>query len=80
MAETTAHNGSDWAPPKKVEELFANLEGNRFSKINSPKAGAREDKELPEGSAPVQLYSLFTPNGKITTSYVNRIFVWIFKT
>lgn len=41
--------------------------GGQFSAINRPTAGAREDKALPEGEHPFQLYSLGTPNGvKVT--------------
>jgi len=50
-------------PPAKVEELFAATAGNQFASINRPTAGAREEKALPEGKAPLQLYSLGTPNG-----------------
>lgn len=53
----------EWKPPAKIEELFAATSGNKFASINSPVAGPREEKELPEGPAPVQLYSLQTPNG-----------------
>lgn len=54
---------AEWKPPAKIEELFAATAGNKFAAINSPVAGAREDRDLPQGTAPVQLYSLFTPNG-----------------
>ena len=37
--------------------------GGRFANINRPTAGAREEKELPAGEHPFQLYSLATPNG-----------------
>ncbi|MGP9544933.1 glutathione-dependent disulfide-bond oxidoreductase [Psychrobacter sp. AOP7-B1-25] len=37
--------------------------GGKFASINSPTSGARYDKELPVGDAPLQLYSLNTPNG-----------------
>ncbi|WP_375291237.1 glutathione-dependent disulfide-bond oxidoreductase [Qipengyuania sp.] len=37
--------------------------GGRFANINRPTAGARDDKELPVGDHPFQLYSLATPNG-----------------
>ncbi|MBA4044462.1 MAG: glutathione-dependent disulfide-bond oxidoreductase, partial [Erythrobacter sp.] len=37
--------------------------GGRFANINRPTAGAREEKELPVGANPFQLYSLATPNG-----------------
>ena len=44
--------------------------GGRFSNINRPTAGAREEKELPVGKHPFQLYSLATPNGvKVTTMF-----------
>ena len=39
------------------------VSGGRFANINRPTAGAREDRELPVGSHPFQLYSLATPNG-----------------
>lgn len=39
------------------------VSGGRFANINRPTAGAREDKDLPVGSHPFQLYSLATPNG-----------------
>jgi hypothetical protein len=54
---------SKWQPPLKIEELFAATSGSKFASINSPTAGARVEKDLPVGSAPVQLYSLATPNG-----------------
>ncbi len=37
--------------------------GGKFSSINRPTAGAREDRDLPVGEHPFQLYSLATPNG-----------------
>jgi GST-like protein len=41
--------------------------GGRFSKINRPIAGSTQEKELPIGRHPLQLYSLGTPNGvKVT--------------
>ena len=41
--------------------------GGRFAKINRPTAGAQQEKELPVGKHPLQLYSLATPNGvKVT--------------
>ncbi|OCC22758.1 glutathione-dependent disulfide-bond oxidoreductase [Croceicoccus estronivorus] len=41
--------------------------GGRFSGINRPTAGPREQKELPQGKHPFQLYSLGTPNGQKVT-------------
>ena len=41
--------------------------GGKFASINAPTAGAREEKPLPVGEHPYQLYSLATPNGvKVT--------------
>jgi hypothetical protein len=49
-----------WTPP-------ASGSGGKFSKINSHESGAREEKELPVGKHPIQLYSRGTPNGvKVT--------------
>ena len=38
--------------------------GGTFGSINRPTAGAREERELPAGEHPYQLYSLATPNGQ----------------
>jgi GST-like protein len=41
--------------------------GGQFANINRPISGAIEDKALPQGEHPFQLYSLGTPNGvKVT--------------
>ncbi len=41
--------------------------GGKFAGINRPVAGATQDKDLPVGRHPLQLYSLGTPNGvKVT--------------
>jgi GST-like protein len=41
--------------------------GGQFANINRPIAGPTQDKELPVGRHPLQLYSLATPNGvKVT--------------
>ena len=37
--------------------------GGKFASINRPTAGARQEKALPVGKHPFQLYSLATPNG-----------------
>ncbi len=55
---------SEWNPPAKIEDLFAKTGGNKFAAINAPTAGARTQKDLNVGAAPVQLYSLATPNGQ----------------
>ena len=54
MAEPT------YTPP----EVWTNTEsGGQFASINRPTAGAREERELPVGEHPFQLYSSATPNG-----------------
>lgn len=50
-----------YVPPKVWVQDKDN--GGKFASINRPTAGARYDKELPVGDAPLQLYSLNTPNG-----------------
>jgi len=57
---------SEYVPPK-VWTWDEGGDGNKFASINAPTAGAREEKELPIGEHPLQLYSLGTPNGvKVT--------------
>ena len=54
-----------YTPPKVWTHDAEN--GGKFASINAPTAGAREDRELPVGEHPLQLYSLGTPNGvKVT--------------
>ena len=56
---------STYTPPTVWQMKEGN--GGQFSSINRPTAGARFEKELPEGEHPLQLYSLGTPNGvKVT--------------
>lgn len=50
-----------YTPPKIWTQDKEN--GGKFSNINSPTAGARHEQKLPVGEAPLQLYSLNTPNG-----------------
>lgn len=50
-----------YTPPKIWKHDAEN--GGRFASINRPTAGAREQKELPNGDHALQLYSLATPNG-----------------
>ena len=54
-------NISSYTPPNVWTQDKEN--GGKFASINRPTAGARHDKELPVGDAPLQLYSLNTPNG-----------------
>jgi GST-like protein len=56
---------TDYVPPKvwTWDKGF----GGRFANINRPIAGPTQDKDLPVGKHPFQLYSLGTPNGvKVT--------------
>lgn len=53
-----------YVPPKVWQPKES---GGQFASINSPTAGAREEKVLPVGKHPLQLYSMGTPNGvKVT--------------
>ncbi|MDN3454049.1 MULTISPECIES: glutathione-dependent disulfide-bond oxidoreductase [unclassified Psychrobacter] len=56
-----SQDNNKYVPPKIwVQDKES---GGKFASINSPTAGARYDKALPVGNAPLQLYSLNTPNG-----------------
>ncbi|MFG1501234.1 glutathione-dependent disulfide-bond oxidoreductase [Halobacteriovorax sp. XZX-3] len=57
-----------YTPPKVW--TFTEGNGGQFASINRPTAGARFEKELPQGEHPFQLYSLGTPNGvKVTIMF-----------
>jgi GST-like protein len=59
MADPTYTPPAVWNPDT--------VSGGRFANINRPTAGAREERALPVGANPFQLYSLATPNGvKVT--------------
>src|SRR3990167_516528 len=47
---------STYTPPKVW--TYDSENGGRFASINRPAAGAREERELPVGKNPFQLYSL----------------------
>jgi len=47
--------------------------GGKFASINAPTAGAREEKALPVGKHPLQLYSLATPNGVKATVMLEEL-------
>ncbi|HAC57745.1 MAG TPA: glutathione-dependent disulfide-bond oxidoreductase [Rhodobiaceae bacterium] len=58
--------GNTYVPPK-IWTWNQDKNANRFSNINRPIAGPTQEKELPVGKHPLQLYSLGTPNGiKVT--------------
>ena len=54
-------NDSTYTPPPVWCHDSEN--GGKFASINRPTAGAREERDLPQGEHPLQLYSLATPNG-----------------
>ncbi|HAU21991.1 MAG TPA: glutathione-dependent disulfide-bond oxidoreductase [Erythrobacter sp.] len=57
-----------YTPPKVWK--YDSENGGRLPGINRPTAGVREEKELPVGEHPFQLYSLATPNGvKVTIMF-----------
>lgn len=53
--------------------------GGQFASINRPTAGAREQKTLPRGDNPFQLYSLATPNGVKVTIMLEELLALGFK-
>ena len=56
---------SEYKPPKVW--TWDTESGGRFAAINRPTSGSQEQRELPIGKHPLQLYSLATPNGvKVT--------------
>lgn len=63
-ADTSSKPAAAYAPPAKIESLYAATEGNKFAGLNSPIAGARTQAELPRGQHSFQLHSLATPNGQ----------------
>ena len=62
---------ADYTPPKVWAWNKAN--GGRFANINRPVAGPLQDKELPVGRHPLQLYSLGTPNGQKVTIMLEEL-------
>ena len=58
-------NDNEYTPPKVW--TWDSESGGKWASINRPIAGPTHEKVLPVGDAPLQLYSLGTPNGiKIT--------------
>jgi GST-like protein len=59
------NDSSDYVPPKVW--TWNKTNAGQFASINRPIAGATQEKDLPVGRHPLQLYSLGTPNGvKVT--------------
>ncbi|MEY4213231.1 MAG: hypothetical protein RL458_1457 [Pseudomonadota bacterium] len=64
-----ADMSTDSYQPPKVW-TWTKPSGGRFANINRPVAGATQERELPVGEHPFQLYSLATPNGvKVTVMF-----------
>src|SRR3979490_3267167 len=63
---------SDASTPPKVW-AWNKANGGRFASINRPIAGPTQDKELPIGKHPMQLYSLGTPNGQKVTIMLEEL-------
>ncbi len=61
----------EYTPPKVW--TWDKENGGRFANINRPIAGATQDKELPVGKHPMQLYSLATPNGQKVTIMLEEL-------
>jgi GST-like protein len=61
----------EYTPPKVWTWNKPN--GGRFASINRPIAGPTQDKELPVGRHPLQLYSLGTPNGQKVTIMLEEL-------
>ena len=59
--DTQNNHTKAYTPPKVWKNDSEN--GGKFASINRPTAGARHEQKLPVGDAPLQLYSLNTPNG-----------------
>ncbi len=60
-----------YVPPKIW--TWSKPSGGRFASINRPTAGAQEEKKLPVGRHPLQLYSLATPNGQKATILLEEL-------
>jgi len=61
----------DYTPPRVW--TWNKPSGGRFANINRPIAGPTQDKELPVGRHPMQLYSLGTPNGQKVTIMLEEL-------
>jgi GSH-dependent disulfide-bond oxidoreductase len=61
----------DYTPP--TVWTWNKPSGGRFANINRPIAGPTQDKELPVGRHPMQLYSLGTPNGQKVTIMLEEL-------
>jgi GSH-dependent disulfide-bond oxidoreductase len=67
------NDSSDYLPPKVW--TWNKASGGQFASINRPIAGATQEKDLPVGRHPLQLYSLGTPNGVKVTIMLEELLV-----
>src|ERR1700729_3578851 len=68
---TDVSEPSAYTPPKVWS--WYKESGGRFASINRPIAGPTQEKELPIGKHPMQLYSLATPNGVKATVMLEEL-------
>src|ERR1700709_1611737 len=67
-------NSSEYTPPKVWVWNTGGPAGvGRFANMNRPTAGQPNEKELPVGKHPLQLYSLGTPNGQKVTIMLEEL-------
>ena len=64
-------SNTEYVPPKVW--TWNKASGGRFANINRPIAGPIQDRELPVGKHPMQLYSLGTPNGQKVTIMLEEL-------
>lgn len=62
---------SQYVPPKVWR--WEEPSGGKFAAINRPISGATQEKALPIGAHPLQLYSLATPNGQKITILLEEL-------
>ena len=71
MTDAPTTDPAAYTPPKVW--TWDKESGGRFASINRPIAGATNEKELPVGRHPLQLYSLATPNGQKVTIMLEEL-------
>lgn len=62
---------NQYVPPKVW--TWTEESGGQFAKINRPVAGPTQERALPVGRHPLQLYSLATPNGVKVTAMLEEL-------
>ncbi|OAH45402.1 glutathione-dependent disulfide-bond oxidoreductase [Sphingobium yanoikuyae] len=71
MSDGADNLPTGYIPPKVWTWDKAN--GGQFANINRPASGAMQEKDLPIGEHPLQLYSLGTPNGQKVTIMLEEL-------